>query len=96
MLPLVEVFKLSKWLPLLQLETFLEGAQRCRSNTEILSKQQGWAEGCSGTRGRAIASNCKCHECGLPWTVWAGAGTAEADPPSAQAGARGLPHDCRE
>lgn len=51
--------------------SFLEGAQRCRSNTEILSKQQGWAEGSSGTRGRAIASNCQCHkgvcpeQCGL-------------------------------
>lgn len=66
MLPLLEMFKLSKWLPCLQLETFLEGAQRYRSNTEILSKQQGWAEGYSGTRCRAIASSCKCLKCVLP------------------------------
>lgn len=75
MLPLLEVFKMSKLLPPLQFETFLEGDQRCRSNTEILSKQQGWAEGwaegCSGTQGRAIArsanaTNVFCPEqCGL-------------------------------
>lgn len=58
-LPLLEVFNLLKLLPHLHLEAFLEGDRCCRSSTEILSKQWGWAEGCLGTQ--AIASNCKCH-----------------------------------
>lgn len=44
-LPPLEVFNLLKLLPHLRLEAFLERDQSCRSNTEILSKQQGWAEG---------------------------------------------------
>lgn len=47
MLPPLEVFNLLELLPHLHLEAFLERDQSCRSNTEILSKQWGWAEGCS-------------------------------------------------